>query len=448
VGIAVTLRTWLCAIGSLAACALCAPVADAGVWMQVSCENPNGSAAPSEGWSGFAAGGGYGSNNDTQCSPGNPMFALMSDDVAVAVPSAEVLEYQPPSGSTLIGGTVDVGLYADGGGYNASGTAVAYEPAYSYDASDVFFQCASGLAPCSNGTNDYSGTLGLPTDRGGNFYLAAGCGGQPPVNGTTFYCNQHPSHDAWGLAQLYWADFLLSNSSSPEGAGFSGSALQPHVRGTAHLVFTASDPGGPGIYLVTVTANGKPVFSGTPNTNGGERAPVQTDPSTGALMFDHQQPCPQTEVVDVPVATTGLPDGRNELAVSLTDAADNTSTVFDQAITTSNPSVTPVPRRGAVRARFSIGWRWAGSRTRLESIHTRHLPRDAHVSVRCLGAGCPRLRVGRVSARHTRRILRELRGARFEAGDQLLITVTAPGRKAERIEVVIRDGNIPHARLL
>ena len=101
--------------------------------------NPSQSAAPSEGWSSFAAGGGYGSNNGTACGPGSPMYAILSTQAAVGVGSAETLEYTPPSGSKLIGGSVDVSMYADGGGYNASGTAVAYSPSYAYNGSNVFF---------------------------------------------------------------------------------------------------------------------------------------------------------------------------------------------------------------------------------------------------------------------------------------------------------------------
>src|ERR1700719_4292361 len=62
-----------------------ASVASAGTWMEVSCENPNLSAAPSEGWTNFAAGGGYASNNGTGCGPGSPMFAILSTDAAVGV---------------------------------------------------------------------------------------------------------------------------------------------------------------------------------------------------------------------------------------------------------------------------------------------------------------------------------------------------------------------------
>jgi hypothetical protein len=47
-------------VGALGCWAGAVSPAYAGNWMEVSCENPNLSAAPSEGWSSFAAGGGYG----------------------------------------------------------------------------------------------------------------------------------------------------------------------------------------------------------------------------------------------------------------------------------------------------------------------------------------------------------------------------------------------------
>ncbi|HYM55449.1 MAG TPA: hypothetical protein VES97_08810 [Solirubrobacteraceae bacterium] len=59
--------------------------AAAGNWMEVSCANPSQSAAPSEGWTSFAAGGGYGSKNSTACGPGSPMFAILSESRSVDV---------------------------------------------------------------------------------------------------------------------------------------------------------------------------------------------------------------------------------------------------------------------------------------------------------------------------------------------------------------------------
>ena len=231
--------------------------------------NPSQSAAPSEGWTSFAGGGGYGSNNSTSCGPGSPMFAILSTDAAVGVGANETLQYAPPGGSTLIGGSVDVSFYADGYGYGASGTAVAYSPEYAYNGSNVFFQCASGLPPCANGTYDFSGVLGIPSGRGGDLYLSAGCGGDAGQS-----CDEGGSEGAWSLVRLWWANLLLSSEATPSGSGVGGTLLSPNAAGTAELTLDAADPGGPGVYAVTVQIDGKAVYSGTPNSNSGRCVPV------------------------------------------------------------------------------------------------------------------------------------------------------------------------------
>jgi hypothetical protein len=308
-----------------------ANVASAGTWIEVSCENPNVSAAPSEGWTSFAAGGGYGSNNGTGCAPGSPMFAILSTDAAVAVGSAETLQYIPPGGSTLIGGSVDVSMYADGGGYNASGTAVAYTPNYAYDSSDVFYQCASGQPPCANGTYDFAGVLGIPGNRSGDLYLSAGCGGAPG-----YACNSGGSEGAWSLVRLWWANLLLSNEATPSASGVSGTLLSPNARGSQELAFTATDAGGPGVYAVTAQIDGKTVYSGTPDNNGGKC--IAVGGSGGALMFDYSQPCKQSESVDLAINTATVPDGQHTLKVTVEDAAQNSSVVYDGTISTQNAS--------------------------------------------------------------------------------------------------------------
>jgi hypothetical protein len=320
-----------------------ASVASAGTWMEVSCENPNLSAAPSEGWTSFAAGGGYGSNNGTGCGPGSPMFAILSTDAAVGVGAYETLQYIPPGGSTLIGGSVDVSMYADGGGYNASGTAVAYTPNYAYDGSDVFFQCASGQPPCANGTYDFAGVLGIPGNRGGDLYLSAGCGGAPG-----YACNSGGSEGAWSLVRLWWANLLLSSEATPSASGVSGTLLSPNARGSQELAFTATDAGGPGVYAVTAQIDGKTVYSGTPDINGGKC--IAVGGSGGALMFDYSQPCKQSESVDVAINTATVPDGQHTLKVTVEDAAQNSSVVYDGTISTQNASA-----NGSLGARLGPG---------------------------------------------------------------------------------------------
>jgi hypothetical protein len=416
--------------------------ARAGTWMQVSCVNPDGSAAPSEGWTGFGQGGAsFGSDNNSRCSPGSPMAALLGDTTPAPDGASENLQYTPPAGSTLVGGTVNLTAYADGGSTYARAIVGLYEPQLANDESDAFFSCVEGLGYC-NGGNDYSGVVTLPTDRGGSLYLGASC---TALGSNT--CDSGASHGAWALGEISAAQLLLSSGAAPEAVNFGGSALQPGARGTAALVFTASDTGGPGVYAVSVALDGRPVWAGTPNANGGECVPRSTDPATGALMFDNQQPCPVTEVVDVPVPTATLPDGSHQLTATLIDAARNTSTVLDRRITTSNPQYTPVARRG-VRAQFVISWQWLGRHTTLRSLSVRRLPGDGRVSVHCRGRGCPKLKVTSVPARRITRLLHALRGRRFVRNDTLLITVSAPHRRAERVLLTILNNRKPTARLV
>jgi hypothetical protein len=318
---------------ALAACGLSAAVAHAGEWVQVSCVNPDGSPAGSNGWVPMIAGGGYGSNANTACGPGTPMYAILSADVAAGSGSAETLRYIPPAGSTLNGGEATVGLFADGGGYDASGTAVLYSPEYVYDSSSVFFQCAAGLTPCSSSGSDFSGTLPIPAGRGGELYVSAGCGGTEKA-----VCNEHPSRGAWSLVELSSAMLRLRNTATPAAGAISGTLLEGDARGTRDLVLAASDPGGPGVYKITVKADGQTLYSATPDTNDGRCVPVGA--SGGALMFDASQPCKESEQVDLPIDTTSLTDGQHTLTVSVTDAAGNTSVVLDRAITTDNAAPT------------------------------------------------------------------------------------------------------------
>ena len=329
--------SWRCALTlalltiAVAAGWLTAGGAYAGSWMEVSCVNPSQSAAPSEGWSSFAGGGGYGSNVGTGCGPGSPMFAILSTDAAVGVGSNETLKYTPPAGSRLIGGSVDVSFFADGFGYNASGTAVAYTPEYAYNSSNVFYQCASGLPPCANGTYDFSGVLGIPGGRGGELFLSAGCGGAEG-----YACNAGGSEGAWSLVRLWWANLLLSNEATPTGSGVGGTLLSPNAEGTSELTLAAGDPGGPGVYLVVVQIDGKTLYSGTPNSNGGKCVPVGS--SGGTLMFDYSQPCPASESVDLPINTASLSNGQHTLKVIVQDAAGNSAVVYDGSISTKQPA--------------------------------------------------------------------------------------------------------------
>jgi hypothetical protein len=300
----------------------------AGDWMEVSCVNPNQSAATSEGWSSFTRGGpGVGSGAGTACAPGQAMYGLLSSEAPVGQGSAEVLRYTPPSGSTLAGGVIDVGMHATGYGGNARAVVALYEPNFEYNG-NVFFQCIALSNVCAGGDN-FTGEIALSPNRGGDLYLGAECGGE-----TGQSCYQGASTSAWSLVELSWANLLLSNDATPAASGIGGTLLSPDARGTQELIFDASDTGGPGVYTVTVQIDGKTLYSGTPYNNDGKCVPVGS--SDGTLMFDYSQPCRTSEMVDLPIETSVVADGQHTLKVTVEDAAQNTSVVYDGTISTQN----------------------------------------------------------------------------------------------------------------
>lgn len=419
-----------------------APVAHAGSWILAACANPDGSSAPSEGWtSGTAAPSGGGPAASTQCNAAVPMKAVVSDVTPASNGTSATLTFTPPAGSTLVGGSVDASLYAGGfNGFNAAANAELSAPSLS--PGNAFADCNVFVkTPSCGQSNQVSNVFQVPGDTGGSLYAQAACTGQPG-----YPCNSGGGGDAaWADAEIHWARLLLSSNESPTGTGFSGSALAGRVRGTAHVVFSAAEPAGPGIYDTTVQIDGLAVWHSIPNDNDPACNPVN---GSIPMMFDNQQPCPTTETVDASVPTGGLPDGRHELAVLVFDAAENRATVLDQNIVTANPQTTPNPHgRRALHARFVINWTWGEHATRLDHVAVTHLPRHARVTVRCAGRGCPRLRVRSVTSAGIKRLLRELDGRRFTAGDVLYLTVVAPGHRTERVRLQIRVGVIPQASL-
>jgi hypothetical protein len=336
----------LTALLTIGAAAVTASDVHAAPWMQISCQKPDGSAAPSEGWSAGAAGNvALGSTNSTTCAPGTPMYAALSMTSPAADGSSEYLAYTPPTGSTLAGGSLLVGLQANGYGFRAAATAAMFTPAYVYDASNVFLQCVAILAACQNGLPEYYGVVNIPANRGGNLYLGAGCDGQLPEH----VCSTGGSRGVWSSVAVAYANLLLSTNAQPTGADFRGSLLEPGAHGTATLAFTAGDPG-PGVYNVAVTIGTKEVYNATPNANAGKCVAVGTDSASGALMFDHQQPCPRLQAIDIPVRTTTLTDGTHELKVMVTNAAQNVSTVLRRTISVSNRTTISTNGTSSVQA--------------------------------------------------------------------------------------------------
>ncbi|HEV2923611.1 MAG TPA: hypothetical protein VGW98_06235 [Solirubrobacteraceae bacterium] len=161
--------------------------------------------------------------------------------------------------------------------------------------------------------------------------VGVGCDGGPGG----YDCPGSQAGSPEAAVEVISADFVIASSASPAASGFTGSLLDPGAHGVAELQFTAADPGGPGVYTVTLQVDSGDVYNATPDGNGGACAAIGTY-ADGSWEFESRQPCRQTETVDVPVDTTRLADGTHTLKVIVTDAAQNSSVVYDDTITTAN----------------------------------------------------------------------------------------------------------------
>jgi len=171
------LRRCLPAVLVAAGAGAIAQTASAGEWIEVSCVNPSGSAAPSSGWVTFTLGGANLTpidNNDDICGPGSPMTAELGDQAPAANDQSEALKFIAPAGSVLQGGSLNITLSAFGGGPHARAVAAVLEPDNAFDESDTVFRCEEGMG-CGGPGDTYSGEVPLPDDRGGAVYVIVAC---------------------------------------------------------------------------------------------------------------------------------------------------------------------------------------------------------------------------------------------------------------------------------
>ena len=94
-----------------------------------------------------------------------------------------------------------------------------------------------------------------------------------------------------------------------------------------------------------------------------------------------------------------------------------------------------------------MGWRWNALRTVLTRLSFSNLPGTARILTACEGKRGPfKRRTG--TAGSIKAFERGLVGSAFVSGDKLMLTISAPGRRAERAQVTIRHERIPRAQLL
>jgi hypothetical protein len=127
-------------------------------------------------------------------------------------------------------------------------------------------------------------------------------------------------------------------------------------------------------------------------------------------------------------------------------------------VTTPGPVVTvpvtvpvprPAPRPRALRTELTMSWTFDRAITKLRKVKVGRFPVRTRLLVRCAGHGCPRpARAIATGPRGVHRVLRDMEGRRYWAGDRLLISLRAFGWRPERVEIEIRSGQVPKVRLL
>jgi hypothetical protein len=253
------------------------------------------------------------------------------------------LEY--PTGAAWTTATLEFGLPADLdawiNGWSVSLTAFAH-----VCATQNHMDCPDSNDVSGEGAVEITGTCapgGQPfdfTDQGlGTVETTAtaqdlNCGSVTSVPIQVFCYTVCTGPGGYPLAsvQVNAASFEIETVGAPTASDFSGSLLQSGAQGNASLSFTAADPQGPGVYKVAVLIDGNPVYSGTPNLNGGRCVSVGNDAENGGVEFAWVIPCPQSENVDLTVNTTSLTPGPHQLQVLVSNAAGVSTTALAQTI--------------------------------------------------------------------------------------------------------------------
>jgi len=311
----------------------------AGEYHVYSCHTPSGQSAPADGWSGSIVG--IYEFDSNECAAGGGLVAALG----AGVPRVEGVEramwtFTAPAAETIAAARLWRAGNAIGGRFE--NTTYMYwlaAPADSYDSADVFDQCVASFG-CASGKGDPHDPMSpanlviLPAGNlgGTGIYATATCGGAPNLA-----CLAAPGDEnGWSASvQLFAADVVLEQTGQPSVSGVGGELAQAAtVSGTSDLTFTASDPGG-GVYEVVFEVDGRVVLSEVPDANGGHCRNVGgTTDGLSAFLYIH--PCPRTLSVDVPFDTTGLSDGTHRLAVSVIDAAGNSTPALDRKIVVAN----------------------------------------------------------------------------------------------------------------
>jgi hypothetical protein len=301
------------------------------------CTQPNGAAAPIDGWTPSTDNASIATGNE--CGQGGFMFAGIVGYAAVPVFDEAVWAFVPPPGLAIHEATLY--RYFSNSDLLSTGAASGFESLTApYRHSPPFDRCTrtQGCAisgpfrgPISSENEVKVPARALMPERGGpaaGIYTAAGCT-------SSSWGPEHCEGAVNGLATyagISSATITLEDDRAPTATAVGGSlAGTDPVQGTQTLAITASDTGS-GVYQAILEVDGREAQARTIDVNGGHCQNVgQT--TDGRQAFLYVQPC-KLEVNDQYVSfdLSVIPDGPHRLTVLVTDAAGNATAVLDRVV--------------------------------------------------------------------------------------------------------------------
>jgi hypothetical protein len=368
------IRDFLCVIALLALIALVFASAPAhagsiNVW---ACHQPDGqTVAPTDRWSSSISEAGIHTQNS--CAAGGAGYLEISVDAGVphSLHSNGFWKFTAPSNTTAVGFSYQRSVSTQ----NRADFAAFRSDLGLYDSPNVAETCMGCSLPWA--------WSGWPlANKPGQLLLLEACGGN----------NGGCDGSSWGWYRIASAQVILEDTSAPTFSTLSGAlASGASLRGNASLSFQLADAG-VGVYKLHATIDGRSFDDRTLDTNGGKCAPVMA----GTRNFNYAVPCPLTFSTSTRLDTSTLLDGQHALLVKAEDAAGNTTTVFNDTITTHNapalvarPEITGTAKIGTELSATTGSWSptptgYAYQWLRCPSTAT--VPADADACVTIAGA--------------------------------------------------------------
>lgn len=325
----------------------CAPAlrpapARAGTYDVYSCTQPNGAAAPIDGWTPTA------NSEDVEmvdeCGEGGTMWAAVLGDRATPPGAEAVWSFVPSPGTTIREATLyRVFNNSDNQDVDNAFTFERLVAPYRFstpfercgESTAYHYECAlAGQYPLRSSPETEVKVPSKDLEPGPNgpaagIYMSVGCMGvQESVEE---HCNGG-SPGPIAYAGLAGATITLEDDSPPRVSAIGGTLTTgTELEGEQNLAITGTDTGS-GIYQAILEVDGQPVQTTTVDNNDGhcENVGQTTD---GRPAFLYTVPC-ALEVNDQYVFfdMAGISDGPHRLTVLVTDAAGNATTVLNREV--------------------------------------------------------------------------------------------------------------------